>query len=66
MLNVGILGCGVISNIHELAIKDLPNVRLYGVSDWDVSRAKAFAEGKDIVAYESYEEMLNDANIDAV
>lgn len=66
MLNVGILGCGVISNIHELAIKDLPNVRLYGVSDWDVSRAKAFAEGKDIVAYESFEDMLKDENIDAV
>ena len=66
MINVGILGCGVIANTHALAINDLPNVNLYGVSDWDFNRAKSFAEEKGIKAYNSYEDMLNDENIDAV
>lgn len=64
--NFAILGCGVISNTHVKAIKDIPNAKLVGVADVNYERAKEFAEQNEIKAYLNYEEMLADQSIDVV
>ncbi len=65
-LNFGILGCGMIANFHAQAINSLSDAVLYGVADNAFDRAKDFADNYSIKAYESYADMLNDENIDAV
>lgn len=65
-LNFGILGCGMIANFHAEAIKSLSSAALCGVADNSLDRAKNFAEKYSITAYQSYEDMLDDKNIDVI
>jgi len=62
----GIIGSGMISNIHAIAIQSLPQGELAGVTDYSPERAVAFAGKYGIRAYESVEQMLADENIDIV
>lgn len=61
----GILGCGMIANIHADAIKNIKNVELVGVADNYVEFAQKFASKHGVKAFESYEQML-DSDIDVV
>ena len=65
-IGFGIVGCGMIADIHAQALCSIPEVRLIGVTDVSVASANAFAEKHGVRAYESYEQMLADENIDAV
>ena len=65
-LRFGIVGCGMIADIHAQALKSISDVRLVGVTDVSLPHAKAFAEKHGVLAYESYEQMLADDTIDAV
>ena len=62
----GILGCGMISATHASAIKQIPEARLAGAADAFRENAETFADKHGIKAYGSYEEMLNDPEIDVV
>ncbi len=62
----GILGCGMIARFHADAILSLEDAQLVGVADAMPEFAKSFAEKYNIRAYESYEAMLADPQIDAV
>lgn len=64
--NFGILGCGVISKTHALAISEIENAKLLGVADNNIEYARAFAQKNGVKAYESYQEMLADKDIDVV
>ena len=66
IIRFGILGCGMIARFHTGALNSLPNARLVGVADAMPEFAKKFAESNGIKAYESYEAMLCDPEIDAV
>ncbi len=66
MFNFGILGCGMIANVHADAIKRIENATLVGAADNKVEFAQNFAVKHGVKAYETYEEMLNDKNIDVV
>ena len=61
----GILGCGMIANIHADAIKNTEGAMLVGVADNNVEFAQKFAAKHGVVAFENYEQMLAD-DIDAV
>ena len=43
-MNVGLIGCGRVANIHMGAYKAMSRVNVVAVSDVDINRAKAFAE----------------------
>lgn len=66
MFNFGILGCGMIANVHADAIKRIENATLVGAADNKVEFAQNFAVKHGVKAYASYEEMLNDKNIDVI
>lgn len=67
MIKFGIIGCGVIGGIHAQVIAGLEGeAKLIGVCDYSVERAEAFAKEYGVTAYNSYEEMLADPEIDAV
>ena len=66
MMNFGILGCGMIANVHADAIKKIENATLIGVADNYVEFAQKFADKHGAKAYASYKEMLADKEIDAV
>lgn len=65
--NWAILGCGHIARKFSKDLKLLPNAKLYAAASRDVNKAQEFASdlGFD-VAYGSYEEMVNDPNVDVV
>lgn len=67
-LNVGIIGVGRIGRVHTMSIKNhLPSVKVTAVTDIDNAAAKAWAEEAGIEkVYDSYQDLLNDKEIDAV
>lgn len=66
MFRFGILGCGMIANIHARAIQALPEAELLGVADHKPEMAKSFAEKFGGKSYESYAQMLSDDLLDVV
>ena len=64
--NFAILGCGVISKTHALAIDSIENATLVGVADNNVEYARSFAQKNGVKAYENYQELLQDESVDVV
>ena len=60
----GVVGCGVISDTHLDAIKELPNARIIAVCDTREEAAKAKAEQYGCDYYTDLAEMLKDDSID--
>lgn len=66
VLSFGILGCGMIADIHADAIKTLSGARLTGAADKNAEGAADFAKRHNIKACKSFEEMLSSKDTDAV
>jgi predicted dehydrogenase len=65
--NWGILGAGRIAHKFVNGLKELPNVARYAVAARDWERAKSFREQHGFEkAFDSYQEMLSDPNLDIV
>ena len=66
-MNIGFIGAGRIANTLASTMARMEDVNLYGVAARDLERAQAFAAqyGFD-KAYGSYEEMLQDPNVELV
>ncbi len=66
-IRVAIVGCGRISDLHELGYRNLEGARIAAVNDTDnkraLSQAKAWAVDK---VYSSYDEVLSDREIDLI
>lgn len=66
-IRVAIVGCGRISDLHELGYRNLEGARIAAVNDTDkkraLSQAKAWAVDK---VYSSYDEVLSDPEIDLI
>ena len=62
----GIIGAGMIAEMHAVAMQDLPNVKLIGFYDKNLAAARSRAEKFNVKAYESFEEFLADPEIQAV
>jgi predicted dehydrogenase len=62
-----ILGCGKIARKFSSDLKLLPNARLYAAASRDMKKAEEFAREFGFEkAYGSYEEMVNDPQVDVV
>ena len=67
MFKIGIIGCGKIAQVRHIPeYEENVNAQLYGFYDINVERAKELAEKYNGKAYESYEALLSDTEIDAV
>ncbi len=62
----GIVGTGMISKFHAMAIKDIPSAKLVGCADMKTERAMAFAKEEGCKGYESLEAMLADPQVQVV
>lgn len=65
-LRVGVIGCGRISVMHLTSASRLETADLVACCDIKPERATAAAEKYGIKAYNSYEEMIEKENLDAV
>lgn len=65
-LRFGILGCGVIGPHHALALSGLPEAELVAYADRDTDRAAKLAQEYGGRWYNSLEQMLSEAELDAV
>ena len=65
-LRVGVIGCGRISVMHFVSIKSIPDVELVACCDIKKDKADAAALEYGAKAYTSYEEMLDNEQLDAV
>lgn len=61
-----IVGCGVIADIHAQGIANTKEASLLAVCDHQVERGQQFAERYGACFYESYEEMLDNRDIQVV
>jgi predicted dehydrogenase len=67
VLGVGIVGCGRISDLHELGYRDLEGARIVAVCDRRRQRAQAKAKAWGVATiYASYERLLADPRVDLV
>jgi predicted dehydrogenase len=64
--NFGIIGTGMIADIHAQAILNLENAHLAGVCSSDPDMAASFAEKYNCKAFSNYSEMLRSDEIDMV
>lgn len=65
--NWAILGCGNIAAKFTTELKGLPNANLYATASRNLVNAEKFAEKFDFdKAYGSYQEMVEDPNVDVV
>ena len=66
MLQIGIVGCGGIAQVHAASLDKLPQLHLAACADIRPERAQAMAEKYGCHAYASMEEMLDHEKLDAV
>jgi UDP-N-acetyl-2-amino-2-deoxyglucuronate dehydrogenase len=62
----GIVGCGVISKFHALAIRDLPNAKIVACTDRVEDLANKFAAEHNCDAHTDVEEMVKREDLDIV
>lgn len=62
----GIIGCGMIGDVHARAITASENVELVGVYDNEPARSRGFAQKYSTKAYPDIAALLQDGEIDAV
>ncbi|MEO0796713.1 MAG: Gfo/Idh/MocA family oxidoreductase [Verrucomicrobiota bacterium] len=65
-MKFGIIGTGMIANVHAHAIQDMPNGELVGVYGSNPAKTTALAEKFGVTAFSTLDEMLNDDSIDIV
>jgi predicted dehydrogenase len=67
IINWGIIGLGSIANKFATDLLTIPDTKLYAVASRSQDKADAFADKYDATkAYDSYEALVKDDNIDAV
>jgi predicted dehydrogenase len=67
MIRVAISGCGSITKFrHAPEYNENPNVEIAGFYDYVAERAELFASIYGGKAYKTYEELVNDCDVDAV
>ncbi len=64
VLGVGIVGCGIISDIHAAALKDIPAGNLVSIFSRSPEKATAFAEKYKIKAATDWRSFIEDPALD--
>ncbi|SEG16704.1 Gfo/Idh/MocA family protein [Paenibacillus sp. UNC499MF] len=65
-MKVAVVGCGTMGTVHGTDYSLLPGVELTGVCDLDRETARDLAGHLETIAYFSFEDMMAEAEIDAV
>ena len=65
-IGYGIIGCGMISEIHAKALAEIEGAKLIAGFDPVPGRAKAFGEKFGCLGYENFDEFLANEDIEAV
>ena len=65
-IKFGIVGCGMIAHVHAKAIGDICTAELVGVADNSYDFALKFAQKWGVRAFNDYNELLSDKEIDVV
>ncbi len=65
-IGFGIVGCGMISNFHAMALKSIRGAKLVACFDMFPASADKFAKGQGCTPYHKLEEMLADPDVDVV
>jgi len=65
-LRLGLIGAGAISQSYAQALRDYEEARLVAVADLRPEAAKALAEDVGCEAYESHEQLVEQADVEAV
>ncbi|MGM0459941.1 MAG: Gfo/Idh/MocA family protein [Bacteroidota bacterium] len=66
MWNIGIVGCGNISDTHAKVVSALPNCTLAAACTRNRDRLEIFCRTHDTMGYRSYEKFLSHPNLDIV
>lgn len=67
MINFGIIGAGSIAHKFADAVRKTPNAALVGIASQSVGRANEWVKSEEgVVAYPSYDALLQDKTIDAI
>lgn len=66
VLNVAIIGCGVMGSLHARIYSNMPNVKLVAVCDINPGSAKKLASFHKTKYYSDYKEMLTQEKIGAL
>jgi UDP-N-acetyl-2-amino-2-deoxyglucuronate dehydrogenase len=66
MIRIGLVGAGVIANLHANALGEIPEAQMTAVFDTDLSRAERLAHEHGAKGYASLEVFLADSRIDVV
>ena len=61
-----IIGTGMIAERHAAALAEIPEAELYAVYDKNICRGEEFVEKHPVKIYSSFDELLNDPQLDAV
>jgi len=66
-MNVGLVGCGRVSEIHMCAYRHIPEANVVAVSDINLERANAFAKKHNIKkTFKDYQELLDIKDLDII
>ena len=65
-INIGIVGCGNIAEKYLEQISNYQNIKLIGLTDIDIDRAKNFSDLYNCQLYDNLDKMLLDENIDLI
>lgn len=65
-LKFALVGCGRIAKKHAEALNELKEAELVSVCDLNIEKAKEYGEEFDIPYYTSYDEMLQNEDVDIV
>ncbi len=65
-LKIGIVGCGVIANIHAEAIRESSNAELYSVFSRTEEKTKRCGEKYNVKWFTDWENFISDNDLDAV
>jgi predicted dehydrogenase len=65
-MNIVICGCGNVSEKYILGLKAIPNVKIYGFCDVDVTRAEKAALQNGSTTYQSIHDVLSDPSVELV
>jgi len=65
-LRTALIGCGKVAHTHAVALSQLPESDFVAVYGRNLDRARAFAERYGVKAYANVQDMVTDANVQAV
>ncbi|MFC7067195.1 Gfo/Idh/MocA family protein [Brucella rhizosphaerae] len=65
-MNIAIIGTGFVADYYMTTLRNYPQLRLLGVFDRSAERLKVFAAHYSVRAYESYEAVLADSDVQIV